>query len=227
MSVDDPARPVEEPERAAAVAQLRRAAEDGRLSPHELDERVARVREARLAGQLAAALTGLGREVAGSAQTIWPTTQPAQAPGAPMAPAPHRVPVPAQPSPPGYRPDDRLSLTAGMSDERRGGEWTIPPYLRLQAGFSKVKLDCRHATAAAPVIDIAIGGGVDNVVLVVPPGWGVDTDRLGKGMGTIKVKVPRATAPGCPTLVFHGQLGMSTLVVREANRFERRRDRRR
>lgn len=228
MSVDDPARPLEEADRAAAVSQLRQAAEDGRLSPHELDERVARVREARLAGQLNAVLAGIGPAAAGSAGVLWPTSQPSQtvqAPQtaqAPTAPRPQHRPAVAEP--PGYRSDDRLALTAGMSDEKRTGRWTVPPYVRVQAGLSKVKLDCRHATPAAPVIDVEVGGGVDNVVFVVPPGWGADTDRLGKGIGSIKVKVPRGAAEGCPTLLFHGQLGMSTLVVREANWFERRRD---
>lgn len=223
MSFDDPARPIEEADRTGAVSQLRQAAEDGRLDPHELDARVAQVRDARLVGELGAALRGLGPAPSGplsSAQrTVWPTAQPAQPPVAPQA-----VERPAVTDPPGYRPDDRLSLTAGMSNEKRGGRWTVPPYLRLQAGLSKVKLDCRHAQAASAVIDIDVGGGADSVVLVVPPGWGVETDRLGKGIGTIKVKVPRAAAPGCPTLVFHGQLGMSTLVVRHENWFERRLD---
>jgi hypothetical protein len=220
MSVDDPARPLEESDRAAAVSQLRRAAEDGRLSPRELDQRVALVSRARLVGELGTPLRGLGPDTSEGAPVIWPTVQPAQAPAA----APPRQP--SSPSgPPGYRPDDRLVLTAGMSDEKRSGRWTIPPYVRVQAGLSKVRLDCRHAEAGSPVIDIEVRGGVDNVVLVVPAGWGVDTDRLGKGIGTIKVKVPHEAAEGCPTLVFRGQLGMSTLVVRGASWLDRRRDR--
>jgi hypothetical protein len=248
MNVDDPARPLTEADRAAAVSQLRRAAEDGRLSPHELDDRVARVRRARLVGELRSALDGLGPENASAATAvIWPSSAPSQTtpsqttptpttpsqttptqttPNQPaQAPRTGMVPQgPALPTPPGYRPDDRLTLSAGMSNEKRSGRWTIPPFVRTQAGFGKVKLDCRHAQPAAAVIDIEVGVGADNVVIIVPPGWGVDTDRLGKGIGTIKVKVPRDAAPGCPTLVFHGALGMSTLVVRTENWVERRLD---
>lgn len=221
MSVDDPARPLEDADRAAAVSQLRRAAEDGRLDPHELDQRVERVRVARLVGELSAALDGLPAEPTGSAPMIWPTAQPAQAP-----PAPSSHHTPSLPDPPGYRSDDRLSLTAGMTSEKRGGRWVIPPYVRLQAGLAKVKLDCRQAEAAAPVIDIQVGIGASNVVLVVPPGWGVDTDRLGKGIGKIKVRVPRVAAEGCPTLVLHGQLGVGNLIARGENWLERRLGRR-
>ncbi|MFN2345618.1 MAG: DUF1707 domain-containing protein [Dermatophilaceae bacterium] len=221
MSVDDPARPLQDADRAAAVAQLRGAAEDGRLDPHELDQRVERVRTARLVGELSAALDGLRSEPTGSTPMIWPTAQPAQAPAASSA---HHTP--SLPDPPGYRPDDRLSLTAGVASVKRGGRWVIPPYVRLQAGLAKVKLDCRQAEAVAPVIDIRVGIGAANVVLVLPPGWGVDTDRLGKGIGKVKVRVPRVAAEGCPTLVLGGQLGVGNLIAREANWVERRRDRR-
>ena len=229
MSVDDPARPIDDTERAATISRLRAAAEDGRLAPHELDARVARAREARLAGQLAAVMTGVPPEPPPGAPAVWPTAKDSMPQGHPSAqvgapPAAHVTP--SIPQAPGYRPEDRLALTAGMSDEKRSGQWTVPPYVRVQAGLSKVKLDCRHATTTGPLIDVEVGAGVDNVVLVVPPGWGVDTDRLGKGIGSIKVKVPRAASAGCPTLLFHGQLGMSTLVVREANWLERRRDKR-
>jgi hypothetical protein len=215
MSLDDPARPLTDDDRRAAISRLRRAAEDGRLDPHDLDERVARVNRARLAGELNHAFAGVPPEPT-AAPTVWPTGQAAN------PPTPTVTTTPSLPTPAGYRPDDRLSLSAAMSDEKRSGHWVVPPYLRVQAGMSTVKLDCRQAQAAAPVIDVEVGMGMGNVVLVLPPGWAVNTDRLGKGMGTIKVRVPTVAAQGCPTLVLHGQLGVGTLVAREANWVERR-----
>lgn len=221
MNVDDPARPLTDSERAAAISELRRAAEDGRLDPSALDERLERVQGARLVGELTLILAEVGTRVSDTPATVWPTGPLAQRPPPPQ---PEPVALPTQPTPPGYGPDDRLSLTGGMSNEKRDGRWVIPPYLRVQAGLSNVKLDCRHAHAAAPIIDIEVGVGAGNVVLVLPAGWGVDTDRLGKGIGTIKVKVPRQAEPGYPTLLVRGQLGAGTLVARSANWFERRRD---
>jgi hypothetical protein len=215
MSLDDPARPLEDADRRAAISRLRRAAEDGRLDPHDLDERVARVNRARLVGELNAAFAGVPPEPTVT-PSIWPTGQVAHPPTGPV------VPTPTLPNPPGYHPDDRLSLSAAMSDEKRRGRWVLPPYLRVQAGLSNVKLDCRQAEAAAPVIDVEVGMGMGNVVLVLPPGWAVNADRLGKGIGTIKLKVPNVAAQGCPTLVVHGQLGAGTFVAREENWAERR-----
>ena len=215
MSLDDPARPVDDTDRRHAISSLRRAAEDGRLDPHDLDERVARVNRARLVGELNQAFMGIPPEPTRT-PTVWPTGQAAHPPSGPV------VHTPALPVPAGYSPDDRLSLSAAMSDEKRRGRWTLPPYIRAHAGLSNVKLDCRQAEAAAPVIDVEVGIGLGNLVFVLPPGWAVNTERLGKGIGTIKVRVPGVAAPGFPTIVLHGQLGAGTLVAREENWAERR-----
>ena len=221
MSPDDPARPVSEEERRSAVSELRRAAEDGRLGPQDLDRRMAQVHQARLVGQLGAALDGLGSapplpDAGAGAGPIWPTAPPSALPSVPA------TQVPAVQTPPGYRPDDRLSLTAGLSTEKRSGHWVIPPYLRVQAGFADVKLDCRHAEAASPVIDLEVGMGASTLKLILPPGWAVNAERLSKGLGTIKVKVPSVADEGCPSIVVHGQMGMGTFVARHENWVERR-----
>ena len=52
MTTDDPARLITEADRQRALTVLRRAAEDGRLTPTALDERSRRVREVLLVGQL-------------------------------------------------------------------------------------------------------------------------------------------------------------------------------
>ena len=129
---------------------------------------------------------------------------------------------PTLPSPPGYSPNDRLVLSGGFTDEKRSGNWVIPPYLRVQAGFANVKLDCRHADPAAPIIDVEVGVGAANVVFIVPEGWGVDTDRLGKGMGSIKVKIPRQAQSNQPTLILRGSLGVGSVIVRHENWVEKK-----
>lgn len=212
MTVDDPARPVTDDERRGATSQLRAAAEDGRLAAAELDARLEQVQQARLHGQLQSALEGIEQR-----QQSWPVANAPQAP-------PQQPPPPQHPAntPAGYRPDDRLVLSAGMSNEKRRGRWTVPPFLRVQPGMANVTLDCREAIPAADLIDVEIGIGAGNAVFIVPPGWGVNTDRLRKGIGSIKIKITRDASPGCPTLLFHGQLGMGDLKVREANWMERK-----
>jgi hypothetical protein len=196
-------------EREQAVAELRRATEDGRLTPEELDDRVARARAARVAGELAAVLADLRSAPAGLAL---PTSQ---------------ARVLAALASVGLSRDAPLSLTASWASEKRGGPWVVPPFLRVQGLMDTVRLDCLQARAAAEVIDIEVQPGLGTVVLVLPDGWAVNADQLTKGMGTVRVKVPGLPAPGCPLIVVHGSLGMGTFKARPANRFDLWRLRRR
>lgn len=188
-------------EREQAVAELRRAAEDGRLSAEELDDRVARARAARVAGELTVLLADLHAE----------TRMPVAASQARVLAALASV---------GFRPDSPLSLTAGFASEKRGGQWVVPPYLRVQGAMDTVRLDCLQARAGAEVIDLEVQPGLGTIVLVLPEGWAVNADQLSKGWGTLKVKVPGLPAPGCPLFVVHGSLGLGTFKARPANRFE-------
>ena len=189
-------------DREQALAELRRATEDGRLTAEELEERSARAREARTATTLEAVLADLRP---GTGVSV-PTTSQARALAA-LADV-------------GYRPEAPLSLTAVFASDKRAGHWVVPPYLRAQGVMDTVRLDCMQARAGAEVIDLEVQPGLGTIVLVLPEGWAVNADRLEKGWGTVRVKVPGMPAPGCPLFVVHGSLGMGTFKARRANRFE-------
>lgn len=195
--------PITDDERSAAVVALRAAAEDGRLDPRVLDARVDLVRVARSRGDLEAALYGLG----GARPIMGPPAR--SGPGVPTAP--------------GYRPDDPLRLTGGMSALRRRGPWTVPPYLRVHALASTVLLDLLDASCMTEVVDMTVVPGAGSVRLVLPPGWAMDADRLGRGVGSTKVSVPRLPDPGGPLLVVHGSIGAGSLKARGPSSRERRR----
>lgn len=125
--------------------------------------------------------------------------------------------------PAGLRPDDPLMVSAGWSAERRSGVWVIPPYLHIHPAASNVRLDCLRARVNEPVIQVELSGGMGSVLFILPDGWAVNADRLTRGMGSVRIKVPGIAAPGCPTLVFRGSTSMGSVVVRPANRWERRR----
>ncbi|MDN5805272.1 MAG: hypothetical protein L0H26_11910, partial [Microlunatus sp.] len=62
-----------------------------------------------------------------------------------------------------------------------------------------------------------------SVVIVLPVGWAVDADRLGKAMGSKTIKVPRTPSAGQPLLVLYGNVGFGSLKVRPASGREQRR----
>ncbi len=121
------------------------------------------------------------------------------------------------PTAPGYSTDDRLTLTAMWSTERREGQWLIPPYLWVSPSLSNVYLNCLRAVPAAPVIDLFVNGGMGSVILVVPDGWGVDTNHLGKGIGSVKNQVGSNPVPGAPLFVVGGSIALGTFKARHAN----------
>lgn len=197
-------------DRERAVAELRRAAEDGRLSAEELDERTARARSARTNDELSGLLADLGSSGVVAMPVRLPTAAEALA-------ALARV---------GYRPDDPLVLNAGVSGESRRGTWTVPPFMVARAGIETVRIDCLQASAAAEVIELVVEATLGTVVLVVPEGWAVNVDQVVKGMGTLKVTVPGVPAAGCPVFIVRGSLNMGTFKARHATRFDRWRLRR-
>lgn len=219
MDLDDPARLLTQGDRDGAISVLRRAAEDGRLAPDELDRRLQRVRDAHVLGQLREVLAGL--ESVREEGRLWPTESPGRAAPRP-APRPVVHEPPSLPQPAGYRPDDRLTIGGGAAEDKRKGEWSIPPFLRLLPRVGSIKLDCRAAEPESEVIDVEVGIGVGSIVLVLPPGWAVNADRLGKGIGSVKVTVPTRAEPGSPTFFLHGSVGVGSLTARHANWFERR-----
>lgn len=191
-------------EREAVAEILREAAAQGRLSIAELDDRLEAAFQARTYAELDPLVADLTVELPSRMLSIG-------------------LPAAQGPPPPGYSREDPLRLDGGASSEKRDGEWTMPPFIRISAGLGSVKLNCLEAKPAAQLIEIEMIGGAGSVVLVLPDGWAVNTDRLSKGWGSKSVKVLREPAPGKPLLVLYGSLGLGSLKVRPPNRFDRRR----
>lgn len=212
-------------ERDEAVAELRRAATEGKLSEEELAERIEAARAARTYGDLDDLLDDLRPP----AKPPVPLQHVEPYPTRPEVPPP--VPGPYLPSPPpsgpagpaGYSLADPLILSAGFSGAKRTGLWEVPPFLRVQAIADNVRLDCLQATSASQLIDLEVLPGAATVVVVVPEGWGVQCDRLGKTWGSVSSKVPAQAAWGNPLIIARGSVGMGSFKARGANWLDRRR----
>ena len=191
-------------ERDAVVAALQEAAGDGRLSMAELDDRLDAALQAKTYADLDVLVADLSVELPSRALT---TAQP------------HARRPPSA----GYSREDPLRLDGGMSSEKRGGLWTVPPFMLINQGLGSVTLNGREATPAAQLMEFEGIGGAGSIVLVLPDGWAVDADRLSKSWGSKSVDVPREPAPGKPLLLIYGALGLGSFKVRSANRFDQRR----
>lgn len=192
-------------ERVAAV--LRTAQAEGRLTTDELDERIGRLPGLRTYGDL--------DELVGDLP-VPPPSQALTMTGSPMGPTTPRVAA-----------EQPLRLDAGLSSDGRTGVWTIPRAIELYGTMGSIRMNCLEAVCPHPEVNIQVSGGAGTIVVIVPEGWAARIDDVRKSWGTIRNKVPDIPHPGCPLLIFEGAMGMGTLVVRHANRWDRWRQARR
>jgi len=87
--------------------------------------------------------------------------------------------------------------------------------------MSNITLDLRDAVADAETIHLAVEGVAASVRLIVPEGWGIDTDRLGKGLGSIRNRIVPYALAGYPLVVVTGTVGLGTFVARRERFYER------
>ncbi|MDO5535084.1 MAG: DUF1707 domain-containing protein [Propionibacteriaceae bacterium] len=195
-------------ERDSAVETLREAAGDGRLTLEELDERITVALAARTRGDLEALLADLVTPDALSrALTARPTADLVTDPGSSW--------------------QDPLVLTARWDDVVRAGPWEVPPFLEVNPVAGNVKLNFVDARAPHEVIDLHLIGGAGDAVLIVPEGWGVDVQRVEKGMGSLRSSVAARPSGRLPLIAVRGRNALGTLRVRHPNRFDTwQRDRR-
>ena len=188
-------------ERDQAVATLRDAAADGRLTLDELDVRIGVAMAARTAADLRPVLADLlppaELEVAMNAGTV------AQRVGEP-----------------GWTWQDPLVLAARWDDVVRAGPWEVPAFLELHPVAANVKLNLIDARTAVDLIDIVIVGGAGDTVLIVDEGWGVDVSRVTKGMGSVKSEVAQRPSGRAPQIIVRGSLSLGSLRVRHPNRYD-------
>lgn len=190
-------------ERDAVTEVLRDAAAEGRIDMDELEDRLERALQARTFADLDPLVADL------------PVPRPSQSMGSAAAvPATHRA---VAGSSAGTGPDRPLVLEGGWSSVARQGRWLVPQWVRINAGLGSVKLDCRQAEVAGPVIDILVEPSGGAVTIVVPAGWAANLDDLGHAWGSATSKVDGVAAPGKPLLRIHGGVGMGTLRVRHEN----------
>ena len=117
--------------------------------------------------------------------------------------------------------ESELVLTAGLQAQRRSGAWEVPARLVVTAAIAEVRLDFRHATCPHREVLLEVRPGLGWVRLVVPSGWGVRTDQLRAGWGSIRCDHPPEPAGDRPVLVLAGIVGVGRVVVRRP-RFSRR-----
>lgn len=189
-------------DREQVATILRDAASEGRLTPDESSERISRLSGLRTYGELDELVADL--PVSRPSTTLVTSgtlglLQPA---------------------------NDVLHLDGGVSTEIRTGPWELPRSIRLSGTLGHIWMDCSQAICPHPQVDVEVSGGLGSITVVLPPGWAANIDQVKKSWGSARSKVVGRPTPGSPILMFTGNMGMGSLVIRHPNWYDRFRQRR-
>lgn len=203
----DPARlRASDDDRERVAAFLQRAVSEGRLTVHEVDERLASLYRARTVGELAPIV----EDLPGHASVL----------AAAAAPAPTRAsagPTPVRPT--GAAPSSR-QVVAVLSGATRRGAWTVPELLHTTTILGGANFDLTEATFAAPVVTIKVFAVMGGVEIIVPDGVAVEVDGFAL-MGGFDNGVGDAAPPGAPVVRVTGFALMGGVSVRPPKRRRR------
>jgi hypothetical protein len=150
-------------------------------------------------------------------------------PSTPSAP-PERVVAPQSPAELaqfyaaiGQTPGNPMVFSVGSGSLRKTGMWVVSPFLLIEGGLGSLLLDFQRASAQSSVIGIEVNGGMGEMVLVLPNGWGADISSVRAGYGFRQSSVADHPVEGFPFLYIRGRMTFGSLRIRYPRRSDERR----
>ena len=182
-----------------SVAEVLRAAADGRLTLSELDERLDQLYKAKTYGEL--------EPVVGDLPDIAELDRLAEA-------------APAKRPEAGSRGTARVggtprirSVRAVFGGVQRRGEWVVPKRLGVKVVFGGADLDLRRATLESPEVVIRAKAVFGGVQIVVPPDVAVVIDGMGVFGGFAGNAEDNQPPSGAPVVRVTGKAVFGGVVV--------------
>ncbi|MFD3514207.1 DUF1707 domain-containing protein [Streptomyces sp. NPDC058657] len=124
---------------------------------------------------------------------------------------------------PGTVAGEPLVVKGGMHGATRNGRWKVPARIVAHGGMGGVLLDFTLAEVRGREVEVEVYGDMAGVVLVLPEGWGVNTDAVDPGVGGVKNRVKGDREMGAPLVRLVGTGGMAGVTVRHPGPLQRRR----
>jgi hypothetical protein len=183
---DTPDLRASDADRDAAIARLRDAAGEGRLTLDELTERVEAATAARTQGELATLTADL----------------PAVGAVAPSVVAPAAAGGP-------------ISQSSVFGDLKRSGVWTIPVDSQWGTVFGDVVLDLRQGRIPAGELHVHATSVFGDIDLLVPEGVAVEV-RSRTTFGDVRQETSDSGVAGAPRIVLTGRTMFGDVKVRHA-----------
>ena len=195
-----------EAQRADVLRRLHAAVGDGTLAHDIAMSRLKRAEQAASVDELDVLVSGLGSGALPVAIEPYPVAATA--------------PLTADPGSSAQSPIAFRSRWKGITKQ---GVWQIPPFLLVDPGYGSVTLDFMAAIPDATAITIKIIESAGWTKLIIPDGWGVNTDDLRRTWGWVSNEVDAVAEPGKPHVIVTGSLGSGYITIRHQKPRDRRR----
>lgn len=180
--------------RREAIELLCLAQEDGRLSTHVFEERLAAVQQATSDAAILAIVADL--------RESWTD--------------PELMPAVVDPDPPPVPYADQIRLSSVLATTRREGNWVVPYRLEVLSVLGEMNLDFRDAYLPDRIIDVHISATLGSVYLTVPKGTEVQNEvEVILAEVSHKRKGKSFVPPNGLVLRISGRATLSSIEIRE------------
>ncbi|MGE3286607.1 MAG: DUF1707 domain-containing protein [Pseudonocardia sp.] len=107
-----------------------------------------------------------------------------------------------------------LELTNTAGEQRRHGEWIVPPRIVVRSWVGSARLDMRKARFVTDEVLIECDLMVGNLELRLPPGASVDLEDVHVSVGSVVDRIGPRAQRGNPHVVVRGRTGIGGVRVR-------------
>jgi len=111
-----------------------------------------------------------------------------------------------------------IELRTKSGEHKKNGQWTVPAAITAKCGSGTITIDFTEAFCpyAEVSFDVKVGSG--SVMLIMPPGWRVDLDRVDTGSGSVVNKVTGPAPIDGPLLRLRGRVDSGLVKARYPRR---------
>lgn len=107
-----------------------------------------------------------------------------------------------------------LELTNTAGEQRRHGEWIVPPRIVVRSWMGSTRLDMRKARFVTDEVLIECDLMIGSLELRLPKGASVDLEGVHTSVGSIDDRIGTRARRGSPHVVVRGRTGIGGVRVR-------------
>jgi hypothetical protein len=110
--------------------------------------------------------------------------------------------------------DEPMVLKTRAGTVKQNREWLVPSTITAECTMGTVHIDFAQARCARKDVTLRATCGSGTILVIVPRGWLVRMEDVSTGMGSVVNKATDPADPVMPTLHVHATVGMGTIKIK-------------